>query len=481
MQTLFYSWFSFCIPYTMSTVLQPQNYARIMKMVAATAATGRLTRMLSTASTTVATSALVWSVISNYLPHELKHIIQNLKQKIMELFYPYIMVTIHEFRDPTLSCRRSEAYAAVEAYLRSIPSKTSKRFRAEVETFDSNKLVLSMDDNQTVQDEFHGAKLEWGCGRSTFKSSYGCSTEQRYYKLIFHKAHRELATKLYLEHVIKLGREIKKRKRPIRMYTNKGSATGSYGWAYSAFHHPASFETLAMDEGKKKEIVEDLLAFKNGKDYYARIGKAWKRGYLLYGPPGTRKSTMIAAMAKLLDYDIYDLELTAVKENTELRKLLIETNSRSIIVMEDIDCSLDVAAERTKETAEKAGENRVTLSGLLNFIDGLWSSSSEGEKIIVFTTNHVEDLDEALIRRGRMDVHIELSYCSFEGFKVLAKNYLNIETHQMFDEIEKLIGEVNITPADVAENLMPKSPVDDDPDKYLSNLIGALGKAQGKS
>lgn len=54
-----------------------------------------------------------------------------------------------------------------------------------------------------------------------------------------------------------------------------------------------------------------------------------------------------------------------------------------------------------------------------------------------------------------MDKYIGLSHCSFEGFKLSAKNYLNLETHQMFDRIESLIKETNMTPADVAENLMP--------------------------
>jgi chaperone BCS1 len=51
----------------------------------------------------------------------------------------------------------------------------------------------------------------------------------------------------------------------------------------------------------------------------------------------------------------------------------------------------------------------VTLSGLLNFIDGLWSSCG-GERIIVLTTNHVERLEPALVRSGRMDRHVEMSY-----------------------------------------------------------------------
>jgi len=87
-----------------------------------------------------------------------------------------------------------------------------------------------------------------------------------------------------------------------------------------------------MGSKKKEDIKKDLIKFSKGKDYYAKIGKAWKRGYLLYGPPGTGKSTMIASIANFLDYDVYDLELTTVKDNSELRKLLIDTTAKSIIV-----------------------------------------------------------------------------------------------------------------------------------------------------
>ena len=117
-----------------------------------------------------------------------------------------------------------------------------------------------------------------------------------------------------------------------------------------------------------------------------------------------------------------------------------------------------------------------SLSGLLNFIDGLWSACG-GERIIVFTTNYVEKLDPALIRRGRMDKHIEMSYCGFEAFKVLAKNYLNIDSHPLFVTIGHLLEETNITPADVAENLMPKS-LYDDAETCLKKLIEAIKTAK---
>ncbi|XP_040985644.1 AAA-ATPase At3g28510-like [Juglans microcarpa x Juglans regia] len=296
---------------------------------------------------------------------------------------------------------------------------------------------------------------------------------------------------------MKEGKQIGVRNRQRKLYTNCPTEQWPIHkrslWSSIVFEHPANFETMGMDPEKKQEIVDDLLTFSNSKNFYAKIGKPWKRGYLLYGPPGTGKSTMIAAMANLLDYDVYDLELTAVKDNTELRKLLIETTTKSIIVIEDIDCSLDLTGQRKKKTKkssedndenespkkdveEEKKSNKVTLSGLLNFVDGLWSACG-GERLIVFTTNYVEKLDPALIRKGRMDKHIELSYCSFEAFKGLAKNYLDLEKHPRFDTIQRLMEETKITPADVAENLMPKSSLDD-ADKCLLKLIRALEQAK---
>ncbi|KAH6766311.1 P-loop containing nucleoside triphosphate hydrolases superfamily protein [Perilla frutescens var. hirtella] len=100
---------------------------------------------------------------------------------------------------------------------------------------------------------------------------------------------------------------------------------------------------------RKEEIIDDLLYFSKSQDYYKKAGKAWKRGYLLLGPPGTGKSMMVTAMVNLLKYNVYDIELTAIKNYTELRKLLINTTSKSIIMSEDIDCSLDMTAQRGRD------------------------------------------------------------------------------------------------------------------------------------
>ncbi|OEL14105.1 Protein HYPER-SENSITIVITY-RELATED 4 [Dichanthelium oligosanthes] len=131
-----------------------------------------------------------------------------------------------------------------------------------------------------------------------------------------------------------------------------------------------------MDQKQKQSIIDDLDRFIKRKDCYKRIGKAWKRGYLLYGPPGTGKSSLIAAMANYLRFDIYDLDLTEVESNSDLRRLLIGMSNRSIIVAEDIDCSIEMKQREGHELKSAEGEKEEqkvcnTIWGLLNFVDGL--------------------------------------------------------------------------------------------------------------
>ncbi|XP_009785318.2 AAA-ATPase At3g28580-like [Nicotiana tabacum] len=451
---------------------------------------------------TIATIMFAWTMYQNYFPHELRGHIRRYTDKLVTYFYPYMHIIFHEYETDGWF-ERSKAYVAIERYLSKNSSTQAKRLKANV-VKDGQSLVLTMDDHEEVTDEYKGEKVWWIssqqiANRQTI-SWYPREDEKRYFKLKFHRKNRELITASYLKYVLDEGKAISVRERQRKLYTNN-KGDGGYGyrrrmWSQVVFEHPSTFDTLAMEPNKKQEIMDDLQTFSKSKAYYAKIGKAWKRGYLLYGPPGTGKSSMIAAMANFLQYDVYDLELTAVKDNTELRKLLIDTTSKSIIVIEDIDCSLDLTGQREKKKDDKEEEvkdekdavkekmknreekkqSEVTLSGLLNFIDGLWSAIG-GERLIVFTTNFVEKLDPALIRRGRMDKHIVLSYCCFDSFKVLANNYLDVESHDHFPEIRRLLGETNITPADVAENLMPKSSKEN-ANTCLERLIKALETAK---
>ena len=117
-------------------------------------------------------------------------------------------------------------------------------------------------------------------------------------------------------------------------------------WYRVSHHHPATFDTLAMDPELKRSIVADLDLFASRRDHYRRIGKAWKRGYLLHAPPGTGKSSLVAAMANHLRYDLFDLDLSRMNMNSSLKWLLVGMSNRSILVIEDIDCCCDASMSR---------------------------------------------------------------------------------------------------------------------------------------
>ncbi|OWM73990.1 AAA-ATPase ASD, mitochondrial-like [Punica granatum] len=459
---------------------------------------------------TVASMMFFWAIFQHYVPEQLRAFVKRQVQKLLNLFYPYVQITFQENSDDDV-LRRGEVFSLVETYLGScFASGQAKRLRANY-IKNSRSIRLTLDDYEEVIDTFHGVRLWWSSTKTypttTTVSVYPSSNSDyiRSFRLTFHHSHRELVTGTYLNHVLEEAKAARLKNRQRKLFTNGAGGTwhgyNKSKWCHVAFEHPATFETLAMDPKKKQDIMNDLVTFTKAKDYYAKIGKTWKRGYLLYGPPGTGKSTMIPAMANLLSYDVYDLEITAVKDNTELRKLLIETTSKSIIVIEDIDCSLDLTRQRKMVEAnsvEKSGttqasaadpvkaekENekdgsKVTLLGLLNMIDGLWSAC-DGERLIVFTTNFLDKLDPALTWRGRMDMHIEMSYCRFEAFKVLVKNYWDLSEHCVFGTIEKLLEEIDMTPADVSENLMPKS-ANDNAETCLMTLINALEKTNEAS
>ncbi|KAI9178531.1 hypothetical protein LWI28_027580 [Acer negundo] len=420
------------------------------------------------------TILFVWTILKNHFPSILNNYIKKHSHKLVRFVSPYIDITFHEHGE-TFS--QNEAFSAIKSYLSTKASSWASSFKADF-IKQSKSLMLSVDDHEEVTDEFRGVKVWWVLEN---KQKHSETQENRYFKLSFVRRHREFIAGSYIDHVINEGKTLSLKNRLKKIYSNNPCIDGKNWkkWSCVNFDHPATFDTLAMESKKKEEIMNDLKKFSEAKEYYMKIGKAWKRGYLLYGPPGTGKSTMIAAMANFLNYDVYDLELTIVKNNRELRSLLITTSSKSLIVIEDIDCSLNLTSQRQSKSDSESKSSEVTLSGLLNFIDGLCSASG-AERIVVFTTNYVDKLDPAMIRRGRMDKHIEMSYCCFEAFKVLAKNYLDIDSHELFAEIDSLLAETNMTPADVAENIIPKSREEEDniADSGLKNLIKALNEVK---
>ncbi|XP_058188071.1 AAA-ATPase At3g28580-like isoform X1 [Rhododendron vialii] len=429
----------------------------------------------------IAASMVVLTMFQQFLFSHFGGYLERCLRKLVSSMDPYVQIRFTEDSTDGGGPKNYEAYAAIETYLSSKCSAQAPRLKAN-SVRDINAPVLCVDDGEGVSDEFNGVTVWWHLGREKDQGDIYRGSRRnrnRYYALTFRKKNREIVVGEYVRHVMEEGKAVAASHRQLKLYSNSSSEHGAY-WNYIMdFDHPAKFETLAMEKEKKEEIIDDLIRFSTGREYYKRIGKPWKRGYLLYGPPGTGKSTMIAAMANLLSYDVYDLELTAVLSNAALKRLLNRIPCNSILVIEDIDCSSKITNQRemTNQDEEKTVKilEKVTLSGLLNCIDGLFSAN-DGGRLMVFTTNNVEALDSALVRRGRMDKHIQMTYCGFEAFRILAKNYLRIEEHELFGRIEELLKESSVTPADVAETLIERRGKAEDCGReyYLNKLIRVL-------
>ncbi|KAL6206287.1 hypothetical protein ACLB2K_023535 [Fragaria x ananassa] len=321
--------------------------------------------------------------------------------------------------------------------------------------------------------------MKWKYNSKSKKSNYSSiAGKKQFFELTFDVKHKEMVMDAYLPYVIETFKAMKDAEKIVKLHTLPRSDTYTMmRWSAINLEHPAAFETIAMDTKQKRLLLEDLDRFVKRKEFNQRVGRAWKRGYLLYGPPGTGKSSLIAAIANYLKFDIYDLQLTHLTSDVELRRVLLATTNKSILVNEDIDCSQLKLQDKSNSSKKNDSESyQLSLSGLLNFTDGLWSGCGE-ERIIVFTTNHKSKLDPALLRSGRMDMHFHMSYCSHEGFKTLASTYLGIKEHQpLFDEIKSLLQKTDVTPAQVAEELMKS----EDANVALQALITRLKEIKKK-
>lgn len=189
-------------------------------------------------------------------------------------------------------------------------------------------------------------------------------------------------------------------------------------WNSSGYQRMRSLSTVVLPAGDAELVVEDMREFRSLERWYRDLGIPWHKGYLLHGLPGSGKTSLAAAAAGELDMDIYLLNLSGTGMNDEtLQRLMGDVRPGCMVILEDIDC--------TAPDRDAASGNKVTLSGLLNCLDGIMSR--EG-CIIVMTTNYRANLDAALVRPGRVDFELEFSYATWEQIERFAKR-LDVDPH----------------------------------------------------
>ncbi|KAJ3126615.1 hypothetical protein HK098_007370 [Nowakowskiella sp. JEL0407] len=231
-------------------------------------------------------------------------------------------------------------------------------------------------------------------------------------------------------------------------------------WNYMCkLHDSRGIKSVALDYDTEMLLRKDLNSFLASKHFYARIGVPYKRGIMLSGRPGVGKTSLIYAISSSLNRDLFVINLKQMKSDSVLQSALSRLSDNAIVVFEDIDAQSSIVHRRDKKKSSSAvskaasgvskeiapvieesvalppssatsspGANMIaalaaafsetdrakfddslTLSTLLGCLDGY--ILPEGT-IVIFTTNHPEVLDPALIRPGRIDLHLELGYCT---------------------------------------------------------------------
>lgn len=179
----------------------------------------------------------------------------------------------------------------------------------------------------------------------------------------------------------------------IRIYT-----TNRYGeWDASSLIKPKPLNSIVLGGTTKEFLSSDVEKFITSEHWYETRGIPYKRGYCLYGPPGNGKSSLALALAKLTAKTICILNLNSFENDDALLKAMRGVRKNCIILIEDIDSVFN------KREAVK--EKSISFSNLLNFLDG---ALYQHGIMTIITTNHIEKLDEALLRDGRMDIKVEI-------------------------------------------------------------------------
>ena len=183
------------------------------------------------------------------------------------------------------------------------------------------------------------------------------------------------------------------------------------GWTEVTQQPKRRMNSVLLAPSAREKLITHLDWFHESRKWHQSLGIPYRTGVCLYGPPGTGKTSLVRAIAAQYDLDIYSVDLNDMKD-ADLKSLIWQAGRRALILIEDID-TLQASRSRDDNSDKDESSSKVTLGGLLNAIDGIVDSDG---RIFVMTTNHLEKVDPALLRPGRINISLELGYMNSEMF-----------------------------------------------------------------
>ncbi|CAN4099458.1 unnamed protein product [Withania somnifera] len=344
----------------------------------------------------------------------LLHILKQWMRLLEDKCYVYQVYKVPQFNH---NMQENQLHRKISTYLNSFPCAEDSDFTNLFSGNKPNEINLVLDTNQKIMDNFLGARIFWINEKDE-------KTGLESFVLKIRRKDKRQILRPYLQHIHSKFDEIEQRRNEVRLFINiNDESNRNRRWMSVPFTHPATFDTVVMEQDLRNKVKADLETFLKSKQLYNQIGRIWKRNYLLYGPSGTGKSTFIAAVANFLSYDVYNVDLSKVSDDLDLRLLLLQSTSKSLIVIEDLDSYLC-----NKSTT-------LSFSVILNFMDGIFSCGDE--RVMIFTMNDKNQIDPAVLKPGRIDHHIHFPLCDFNAFKSLANTHLGLKDHKLFPQVEE--------------------------------------------
>jgi chaperone BCS1 len=233
-----------------------------------------------------------------------------------------------------------------------------------------------------------------------------------------------------------------------------------------------------MKEEVKKALLDDIQSYLDPETqaWYASRGLPYRRGYLLFGRPGTGKSSLSLSIAGCFGLEVYIVNIASI-DDSRLSTMFTSLPPRCVVLLEDIDAvgvsrSYDSDGEGSDTSSGaplpgKKSQGRVSLSGLLNALDGVGSTDG---RVLIMTTNHIEHLDPAVIRPGRVDMKVEFQLADHEITRQLFRNMFeqgdleepneanrvqnNVATAKLAEEFAGQIPSLEFSSADIISFLL---------------------------
>jgi len=196
-----------------------------------------------------------------------------------------------------------------------------------------------------------------------------------------------------------------------------------------------------------KYLLEQVKKWLKSEKWCQERNIPHKRGCLLYGQSGSGKSALVLEIAETVNIPIYYFDVSDMTNEEFSKKLNSLTSSPAIILFEDFDAQFN-----KRESSSKSSQyQNLTFDYFINKLSGIKSIQN---KFIFITTNHIEKMDDALLRAGRLDYKIEYRSLNKQEKKNMTKRILDFDE----EESENFVNEgLNDTTAEFENRCILKA------------------------